>query len=104
MCTVADMLPPGQKGILIGLTGGIACGKSTAAKMFESCGFEILDTDLITHQSLKSGGACYENVLKLFGPDIQGPDGEIDRAALGRIVFRDESKRWQRLCRYPSSF
>lgn len=79
--------------MLIGLTGGIACGKSTAAAVFGRCGFEILDTDEIAHQCLAPDGDCFGDVRKVFGPEILDQSGRIDRQVLGRIVFEEDAKR-----------
>jgi dephospho-CoA kinase len=78
---------------LIGLTGGIGAGKSTAAERFRACGALVLDADEISRASLKKDGACYDDVVALFGSVILMADGEIDRKKLAGIVFSDESKR-----------
>ena len=79
----------------IGLTGGIGAGKSTAAKRFRELGVLVLDADEISRASLKKGGACYSDVIALFGSKILTLDGEIDRKKLASIVFSDEEKRRQ---------
>lgn len=79
----------------IGLTGGIGSGKSTAAKRFRELGVLVLDADEISRASLKKGGACYSDVVALFGSEILTLDGEIDRKKLASIVFGDEEKRRQ---------
>lgn len=79
----------------IGLTGGIGAGKSTAAKRFRELGVLVLDADEISRASLKKGGACYSDVVALFGSVILAQDGEIDRKKLASIVFSDEEKRRQ---------
>ena len=79
----------------IGLTGGIGAGKSTAAKRFRELGVLVLDADEISRASLKKGGACYSDVVALFGSEILTQDGEIDRKKLASIVFSDEEKRRQ---------
>ena len=79
----------------IGLTGGIGAGKSTAAKRFRELGVLVLDADEISRASLKKGGACYSDVVALFGSEILTLDGEIDRKKLASIVFSDEEKRRQ---------
>lgn len=79
----------------IGLTGGIGAGKSTAAKRFRELGVLVLDADEISRASLKKGGACYSDVIALFGSKILTLDGEIDRKKLASIVFADEEKRRQ---------
>ena len=77
----------------VGLTGGIASGKSTVAAMFQELGCHVIDSDQITHELLEPGQAVYEAVVGAFGPGILGPGGQIDRKALGAIVFRDPQQR-----------
>ncbi len=75
---------------VIGLTGNIATGKSVVRKMLEHQGATGIDADALSHQALAKGGPAYAQVLKTFGEWLLGPDGEINRAALGRVVFADE--------------
>jgi dephospho-CoA kinase len=74
---------------LIGLTGNIACGKSTVLQELERLGAAVLDADAVAHQSMRPGTPVHTAIVAPFGPDILTPDGEIDRQALGEIVFRD---------------
>lgn len=78
---------------VIGLTGGAGSGKSYVAGVV-TANFPILhiNTDDIARRQMLKGGASYAAVVEEFGPDIVGPDGEIDRAALASIVFNDEKK------------
>ncbi len=79
---------------IIGLTGGIACGKSTVAKMLEQEGACIVDADAISRSLTAPGGAGLDAVRRAFGDQVF--DGEVlNRAALGRIVFSDAQKRQQ---------
>lgn len=71
----------------VGLTGGIACGKSTVAKMFAEFGAQIVDADVIVHELYRPGQETYQELIKHFGREIVKPDGEIDRAKLATIVF-----------------
>jgi dephospho-CoA kinase len=71
----------------IGLTGGIACGKSTVAKMFADLGAHIVDADLIAHQLYRPSTEVYIELVKRFGSGIVKPDGEIDRAKLAAAAF-----------------
>jgi dephospho-CoA kinase len=71
----------------IGLTGGIACGKSTVARMFERRGARIAFADELAKQMLRPGNAAYDEVVRVFGRDILQPSGEIDRAALAAKAF-----------------
>lgn len=80
---------------VIGLTGGIACGKSTASAYLKELGACIVDTDGISRETTKKGGRGYEAVLKHFGDGLLTESGEIDRKKLGGIVFSDEAKRRQ---------
>src|SRR5476649_580771 len=73
----------------IGLTGGIACGKSTLAEGLRTRGWQVIDTDVIAHQLLQPGQATYKNVVDAFGSSILQPDQSIDRKVLGRLVFAD---------------
>ena len=74
--------------ILLGLTGGIAMGKSTAAAGFRSYGVPVFDADLAVHRLFAPGGAAVAPVAAAF-PGCLGPNGGVDRAALGRRVFDD---------------
>ena len=78
---------------VIGLTGGIACGKSTASMYLKELGACIVDTDGISRATTKKGGKGYYAVLEHFGHDLLLENGEIDRRKLGGIVFADETKR-----------
>jgi dephospho-CoA kinase len=79
--------------ILIGLTGGIASGKSTAAKMLAGRGAVIVDADQIAREIVEPGKPAHAAILERFGPEIAGPGGAVDRARLGEIVFADEAAR-----------
>ena len=73
----------------IGLTGGIACGKSTLAEGLRARGWHVIDTDQIARQLLEPGEEVWKNVIDAFGPSILQPDQSIDRKVLGRLVFAD---------------
>lgn len=77
----------------VGLTGGIATGKSTVGLMFVELGCHLIDSDRITHQLLEPGHAVHEAVVKEFGKRILAADGTIDRRILGDIVFKDPQAR-----------
>ncbi len=72
---------------VIGLTGNIATGKSVVRKMLEHLGAFGIDADGISHQAMVKGGPAYPEVVKAFGEFILGGDGQIDRTALGNLVF-----------------
>ena len=74
---------------VIGLTGPIASGKSTVAELLRRRGAEVIDADLVYRSLLQPGSDLWRQVVDRFGPAIVGSDGQIDRAALGGIVFTD---------------
>ena len=83
---------------LVGLTGGIGTGKSTVSQLLEKLGAIVIDADRLTREVQARGSPVLERIADSFGPDVLRPDGELDREALGAIVFRDEAAR-QRLNR-----
>ena len=74
---------------VIGLTGNIATGKSVVRKMLEHLGAYGIDADALSHRAIAKDAPGYQPVLDLFGRWILGPDGQIDRLRLGRVVFSD---------------
>ena len=76
----------------LGLTGGIASGKSSVAAMLREMGFAVLDADSLGHRLSEPGQPAHEEILKEFGPGIAAPDGRIDRSKLAAIVFSDRAK------------
>ena len=77
----------------VGLTGGIATGKSTVGIMFIELGCHLIDADRITHELFQPGQPVYESVVQAFGDRILACDGRIDRKILGEIVFSDPQTR-----------
>jgi dephospho-CoA kinase len=77
----------------IGLTGGIACGKSTLAAMLQERNWHVIDTDRIARHVLEPGQTAYKNVIDAFGATILKGDKSIDRKVLGRLVFADPALR-----------
>lgn len=75
---------------VIGLTGNIATGKSTVGRMLAEWGAEHIDADRLAHQVMACGTAAWEQIVRAFGREVLRPDGEIDRARLGAIVFSDD--------------
>jgi len=71
----------------VGLTGGIACGKSTVSRMFADLGAYITDADAIAHELYRPGQDVYQELVKRFGQEIVKPDGEIDRPRLAEAAF-----------------
>ena len=76
----------------VGLTGGIACGKSTVAARMRELGCHVLDADKLAHQLIEPGQSAYEEVVREFGPAILLSDKRVDRARLAEIVFADRAK------------
>jgi dephospho-CoA kinase len=77
----------------VGLTGGIASGKSTVASMLRNLDCMVLEMDPLGHELLEPGQAAYDEAIREFGPSILGPGDAIDRSKLGTIVFADAAKR-----------
>jgi dephospho-CoA kinase len=79
----------------LGLTGGIACGKSTVSNLFSNLGAEVVDADQIARDLFKVGSPHLEKLRQKFGSNIFKSTGELDRAALRNIVFNNsEALRW----------
>ncbi|XP_042477407.1 dephospho-CoA kinase [Macadamia integrifolia] len=78
---------------MVGLTGGIASGKSTVSNLFKAKGIPIVDADLVARDVLKKDTGGWKRVVAAFGEDILQENGEVDRARLGQIVFADPDKR-----------
>lgn len=76
----------------IGLTGGIASGKSAVASMLREMGFSVLDADGLAHSLIEPGQPAYEEVLREFGSGITDGQGRVDRAKLATLVFNDRTK------------
>lgn len=81
--------------MIIGLTGGIASGKSTVSGMLEDLGAVIIDADKIARQIVEPHQPVWRELRKLFGEDIFFADGTLNRKKLGAIIFTDEEKRQQ---------
>ena len=78
----------------VGLTGGIASGKTTVANLFSDLGIEIIDADEIAHSITSKKGSAYNKIVKHFGEDVLGDDKELDRKKLRTIIFNNsELKR-----------
>lgn len=78
---------------IIGLTGGIASGKSTVSKMFKEREIPVIDTDQIAKTLLNEDKDIYKEILKTFGEDVLTPNQEINRNKLAQIIFKDKEKR-----------
>lgn len=79
--------------ILVGLTGGIASGKSLTADILRGLGAYLLDADEIAHELIKCESPVWRDIVDRFGTDILREDKEIDRPSLARIIFSDQEKR-----------
>jgi dephospho-CoA kinase len=78
---------------LVGLTGGIASGKSTVAERFVKHGAELIDADAVAREVTQPGTDAYHDIVEHFGRGVLDDDGFIDRSALGAIVFADDRQR-----------
>ncbi len=78
---------------VIGLTGGIASGKSTVSKMLSELGAYIVDADKLSREVTLPGKPAWQEIIKRFGDSIAEPSGEINRKRLGQIVFADSHAR-----------
>ncbi|WP_026593623.1 dephospho-CoA kinase [Bacillus sp. UNC437CL72CviS29] len=79
--------------IVIGLTGGIASGKSTVSQMFRELNIPVIDADIIAREVVEQGKEAYKEIVEVFGEEILQVNGELDRQKLGSIVFHNEEKR-----------
>lgn len=77
----------------VGLTGGIASGKSTVARMFEQLGVPVVDADAIAREVVEPGQPAHEEIREAFGDEVLEPDGTLDRKKLGAVVFGDREAR-----------
>ncbi|PEV87766.1 dephospho-CoA kinase [Bacillus thuringiensis] len=81
--------------VVIGLTGGIASGKSTVSQMFRELSIPVIDADIIAREVVEQGKPAYNKIVEVFGAEVLQQDGELDRPRLGSIVFYNEEKRLQ---------
>ena len=89
----------------VGLTGGIASGKTTISDLFAARGVPVIDTDIISRQLLEPGELAFDQVCAKFGDEILRPDGSIDRKRLREIVFNDRAaKIWLETMLHPLIF
>ncbi len=78
---------------IIGLTGNIACGKSTAAAIFKELGATLIDADKVARDIVGKGNPALKKIIKHFGNEILNKDGTLNREKLGRKVFNDKNQR-----------
>jgi dephospho-CoA kinase len=81
--------------ILVGLTGGVATGKSTVAKMFKQCGAIVIDADELAHEVVKPGKPAWREIVKTFGKTVLNTDRSLNRQTIGSIVFHNPKRRRQ---------
>lgn len=84
-----------RRPLRIGLTGGIASGKSTVADLFARMGVPIIDTDVIARQVVQLGKPALDEIRAAFGDDVFDAHGQLDRASMRRIIFSDADQREQ---------
>jgi dephospho-CoA kinase len=79
--------------LLVGLTGGIATGKSTVTAMLASPSVRVVDADVLAREVVEPGTPAYKQIVAEFGKEVLQPDGRLDRVRLGEIVFPDPARR-----------
>lgn len=82
-----------RKFLLVGLTGGIATGKSTVSEIFGDLGCVVIDADVLARAVVEPGAPAHAAIVAEFGPGVLQPDGTLDRKKLGAIVFAEPGKR-----------
>ena len=80
-------------GYIVGLTGGVASGKSEVTRRFEALGVTVADADLAAREAVAVGSPGLDEVVAAFGPDVLAPDGSLDRPTMRRRVFADDAAR-----------
>lgn len=88
-----EALKAGNRILLIGLTGGIASGKSTVARIFEGLGSVIIDFDILARQVVQPGERAWSEIVEYFGEEILLDNRELDRKKMSELVFLDDEKR-----------
>ena len=78
--------------IILGVTGGIACGKSEVGHILREMGFKVCDADRVAHDLMRAGTTVHQSIVDVFGEQVLSADGEISREDLGRIVFGNPGK------------
>ncbi|XP_037299904.1 dephospho-CoA kinase domain-containing protein isoform X2 [Manduca sexta] len=78
---------------IVGLTGGLATGKSTVLSIFRENGIAVIDADEVARKVLDPGSKAWKEVKKIFGEQVLCPDGKVNRAKLGEMIFDDINKR-----------
>ncbi|TPE55607.1 dephospho-CoA kinase [Maribrevibacterium harenarium] len=89
--------------VIVGLTGGIGSGKTTVANAFAKLGVQYVDADLVARKVVEPGSACLAAIFEHFGESIRTPTGELDRAALRKIIFQEDKEReWLEQLTHPA--
>jgi dephospho-CoA kinase len=78
--------------IVVGLTGGLATGKSSVARLFQDCGGIVIDADVLAREAVEPGRPAWRDIVRVFGKKVLQPDRALDRRTLGRIVFGSRAK------------
>src|SRR5262245_51339242 len=86
----------GRPFLLVGLTGGIASGKSTVSRQLAELGCQVIDADVLAREVVAPGEPALQAIVEAFGREVLRPDGSLDRPRLGALIFADPGKR-QRL-------
>jgi dephospho-CoA kinase len=81
-----------QKPSVVGITGGIASGKSTVSRMFQQLGAVVVDADVLARKVVQPGRVAHRDIVRTFGKQVLAPDGTINRKLLGKMVFSDPAK------------
>ena len=81
--------------IVVGLTGGLATGKSSVARLFQDCGAIVIDADVLAREAVEPGRPAWRDIVRIFGRKVLQPDRALDRRTLGRIVFGNRAKMKQ---------
>src|SRR5262245_46336105 len=84
---------PTRPFFLVGLTGGIASGKSAVSRQFVALGCRLVDADVLAREVVAPGEPAWRVIVETFGRDVAGPDGQLDRKRLGALVFADSARR-----------
>ncbi|KAL4068138.1 dephospho-CoA kinase [Scleroderma citrinum] len=79
--------------LVVGLTGGIATGKSTVSTLLSASGIPVIDADVLAREAVAPGTHALSQIAAFFGPEVIHPDGSLDRKKLGSVVFNDDTKR-----------
>ena len=84
---------PARAFLLVGLTGGIASGKSSVSRQLVELGCRLIDADVLAREVVVPGAPAWRTIVEEFGRDVAGPDGQLDRKRLGALVFADPARR-----------